>query len=32
MEFGCHLPIFGPVATRTNLLTFAREMERLAGG
>ena len=29
MEFGCHLPIFGPAATRANLLTFAREMERL---
>jgi probable F420-dependent oxidoreductase len=29
VEFGCHLPIFGPAATRTSLLTFAREMERL---
>ena len=29
MEFGCHLPIFGPTATRANLLTFAREMEQL---
>ena len=29
MEFGCHLPLFGPSATRGNLLTFAREMERL---
>ena len=29
MEFGCHLPVFGPAATRANLLTFAREMERL---
>jgi probable F420-dependent oxidoreductase len=29
MEFGCHLPIFGPDATRAGLLTFAREMERL---
>ena len=29
MEFGCHLPIFGPAATRANLLTFSREMERL---
>ena len=29
MEFGCHLPVFGPVATRAGLLTFAREMERL---
>jgi len=29
VEFGCHLPVFGPSATRANLLTFAREMERL---
>ena len=29
MEFGCHLPVFGPLATRANLLAFAREMERL---
>src|SRR3989337_4020776 len=29
MEFGCHLPMFGPAATRAGLLTFAREMERL---
>jgi probable F420-dependent oxidoreductase len=29
VEFGCHLPVFGPAATRENLLTFAREMERL---
>ena len=29
MEFGCHLPVFGPAATRANLLSFAREMERL---
>ena len=29
MEFGCHLPIFGPAATRAGLLTFAREMEQL---
>jgi probable F420-dependent oxidoreductase len=29
MEFGCHLPIFGPAATRPGLLAFAREMERL---
>ena len=29
MEFGCHLPIFGPAATRSGLLAFAREMERL---
>jgi probable F420-dependent oxidoreductase len=29
VEFGCHLPVFGPAATRANLLTFAREMEKL---
>lgn len=29
MEFGCHLPMFGPIATRHNLLTFARRMEAL---
>jgi probable F420-dependent oxidoreductase len=29
MEFGSHLPIFGPMATRENLLTFARRMEQL---
>ena len=29
MEFGCHLPVFGPAATRAGLLSFAREMERL---
>jgi probable F420-dependent oxidoreductase len=29
MEFGCHLPVFGPAATRAGLLTFARDMERL---
>lgn len=29
MEFGCHLPQFGPVATRHNILTFARRMEAL---
>ena len=29
MEFGCHLPVFGPAATRANLLAFAREMEKL---
>lgn len=29
MEFGCHLPVFGPAATRAGLLTFAREMEQL---
>ncbi|MFQ5897994.1 MAG: LLM class F420-dependent oxidoreductase [Candidatus Methylomirabilia bacterium] len=29
MEFGCHLPMFGPIATRENLMTFARRMEAL---
>ena len=29
MNFGCHLPMFGPVATRDNLLAFARRMEAL---
>ncbi|MBI3030468.1 MAG: LLM class F420-dependent oxidoreductase [Candidatus Rokubacteria bacterium] len=29
MEFGCHLPQFGPVATRHNIVTFARRMEAL---
>src|SRR6266540_2033478 len=29
LEFACHLPVFGPAATRANLLAFAREMERL---
>ena len=29
MEFGCHLPVFGPAATRASLLAFAGEMERL---
>jgi probable F420-dependent oxidoreductase len=29
VDFGCHLPVFGPAATRANLLTFAREMESL---
>ena len=29
MEFGCHLPMFGPVATRETLLGFARRMEAL---
>ena len=29
MEFGCHLPVFGPAATRAGLLGFARQMERL---
>ena len=29
MEFGCHLPVFGPAATRDVLLGFARRMEGL---
>lgn len=29
MDFGCHLPMFGPVATREGLLAFARRMEAL---
>jgi hypothetical protein len=29
MRFGCHLPMFGPVATRDSLLGFARRMEAL---
>src|SRR2546426_10032992 len=29
MEFGCHLPVYGPAATREALLTFARRMETL---
>ncbi|MBI4588243.1 MAG: LLM class F420-dependent oxidoreductase [Candidatus Rokubacteria bacterium] len=29
MEVGCHLPQFGPIATRHNILTFARRMEAL---
>jgi probable F420-dependent oxidoreductase len=29
MNFGCHLPMFGPVATRQNVLAFARRMEAL---
>jgi len=29
MDFGCHLPMFGPIATRGNLLAFARRMEAL---
>jgi probable F420-dependent oxidoreductase len=29
VEFGGHLPVFGPAATRANLLAFAREMEQL---
>jgi probable F420-dependent oxidoreductase len=30
MRFGCHLPVFGPAATRDTLLGFARRMEALA--
>ena len=29
MKFGCHLPMFGPIGTRDNVLTFARRMEAL---
>ncbi len=29
MKFGCHLPMFGPIATRENVLAFARRMEAL---
>jgi len=29
MNFGCHLPMFGPMATRDNVLAFARRMEAL---
>lgn len=29
LALGCHLPMFGPVATRANLLEFARRMEGL---
>ncbi len=29
MNFGCHLPMFGPMATRENVLAFARRMETL---
>src|SRR5436853_3422327 len=29
MEFGCHLPVYGPPATRETLLAFARRMEAL---
>jgi probable F420-dependent oxidoreductase len=29
MDFGCHLPMFGPIATRENVLTFSRRMETL---
>jgi probable F420-dependent oxidoreductase len=29
MRFGCHLPMFGPMATREAVLSFARRMEAL---
>ena len=29
MELGCHLPMFGPIATRHNVITFAKRMEAL---
>jgi probable F420-dependent oxidoreductase len=29
MKVGCHLPVYGAVATRKNLLAFARRMEDL---
>jgi len=29
LTFGCHLPTFGPIATRGNVLAFARKMEAL---
>jgi hypothetical protein len=29
MQFGGHLPMFGPVATRENVLRFAGRMEGL---
>jgi probable F420-dependent oxidoreductase len=29
MDFGCHLPVYGPAATREVLLGFARRMEAL---
>jgi probable F420-dependent oxidoreductase len=29
MRFGCHLPTFGAMATRANLIAFARRMEAL---
>ena len=29
LTFGCHLPVFGPIATRGNVLAFARTMEAL---
>lgn len=29
MKVGCHLPMYGPVGTRDNVLTFARRIEAL---
>jgi len=29
MKFGCHLPTYGPHATREHVLAFARQMEEL---
>jgi probable F420-dependent oxidoreductase len=29
VEFGCHLPVYGPAATRAAVLGFARRMEAL---
>lgn len=29
MKIGCHLPMFGPIGTRENVLAFARRMETL---
>src|SRR6185436_10358705 len=29
LEIGCHLPVYGPAATRETLVTFARRMEAL---
>jgi probable F420-dependent oxidoreductase len=29
LTFGCHLPVFGPIATRGNVLAFARRTEAL---
>ena len=29
MKFGCHLPVYGPAATRATILGFARRMESL---
>jgi len=29
LEFGCHLPVYGPAATRDTLMAFARRMEAL---